>query len=408
MTEHMTPSELDARRAEQWFRRRGLPAVVRGLERNLVVRVVPAVTWLGLSDVLYDVLTIVDGDSEFGSRLENAFFLLFYTAVLICSVVLPLVGAWFAANWARDRALDDRGFGPAAVIIGAYVVVWPLGASLIEGPFRWPGPAASVLASLVVVGLLLALTAVGMGSVFGWALRAAVRQLRSVGTMTSRSMPLLLLVTVFGFYTAEIWQSAGQIPRNQIWLVLGFFAVLSGLFLRSVFASELRALITGWRDRLPALPADTFGDIGSVDGSAPPFTRLERANLFLILLLTQLLQALVFAVIVFAAFAVLGTLTVPDAAIKSWVGHDPAQGVLFGVQVPLSNDLVQVCLFIAAFSTLYFIATIVTDAAQRKTFFDPVLEHLQVSLAGRAVYLARFGPRPVARSAGGGERQPQP
>ncbi|MET8763516.1 hypothetical protein [Lentzea sp. NPDC004782] len=401
----MTPSELDARRAEQWFRRRGLPAVVRGLERNLAVRVVPAVTWLGLSDLLYVVLTVADGDSEFGSRLENALFLLFYTAVLVGSVVLPLVGAWFAANWARDRALDDRGFGPASAVIGAYVVLWPVGESLLEGPFRWSGLVASVFASLVIVGLLLALTAVGMGSVFGWALRAAVRQLRSVGTMTSRSMPLLLLVTVFGFYTAEIWQSAGQIPRDRIWLVLGFFAVLSGLFLRSVFAAELRALITGWRDRLPALPADTFGDAGdSVHGSAPPFTRLERANLFLILLLTQLLQALVFAMIVFVAFVVLGELTVPDSAIKSWVGHDPNQGVLFGVQVPLSNDLVQVCLFIAAFSTLYFIATIVTDAAHRKTFFDPVLEHLQVSLAGRAVYLARFGPRsaapPAARRGG--------
>ena len=400
----MTPSELDARRAEQWFRRRGLPAVVRGLERNLAVRIVPAVTWLGLSDLLYVVLTAADGDSEFGSRLENVLFLVFYTAVLVASVVVPLVGAWFAANWARDRALDDRGSGAALAVIGAYVVVWPIGANLFESTFRWSEVVASVFASLVVVGLLLALTAVGMGSVFGWALRAAVRQLRSVGTMTSRSMPLLLLVTVFGFYTAEIWQSAGQIPRNRIWLVLGFFAVLSGLFLRSVFAAELRALITGWRNRLPALPADTFGDAGdSVPGSAPPFTRLERANLFLILLLTQLLQALVFAAIVFAAFVLLGKLTVPDAAIKSWVGHDPTQGVLFGVQVPLSNDLVQVCLFIAAFSTLYFIATIVTDEAHRKTFFDPVMEHLQVSLAGRAVYLARFG-SPSARV----DREPQP
>jgi hypothetical protein len=402
MIERMTPSELDSRRAEQWFRRRGLPAVVRGLERNLAVRVVPAVTWLGLSDVLYDVLMIVDGDAEFPSRLENALFLVFYTVTLVSSVALPLVGAWLAANWARDRALDDRGSGPALVVIGAYVVVWPVGASLVEGTFRWSSLVASMLVSLVLVGLLLALTAVGMGSIFGWALRAAVRQLRSVGTMTSRSMPLLLLVTTFGFYTAEIWQSAGQIPREKIWLVLGFFAVLSGLFLRSVFAAELRGLITGWRDRLTALPTDTFGDVGSVDGSAPAFTPLERANLFLILLLTQLLQALVFAMIVFAAFAVLGKLTVPDAAIKSWVGHDPAQGELFGVQVPLSNDLVQVCLFIAAFSTLYFIATIVTDAAQRKTFFDPVLEHLQVSLAGRAVYLARFGSRSAVRRAGVG------
>jgi hypothetical protein len=385
----MTMSELDSRKAEQWFRRRGLPAVVRGLEQNLAVRIAPAVVWLGLSDLLYDVLTFVDGDSEFSSRLENAVFLLFYTVTLVSSVVFPLLGSWLAANWARDRALDDRGFGIALVIIGCYVVVWPVGAGVLEGSLRWSSVVGDMLLSVLVVVGLLALTAVGMGSIFGWALRAALRQLRSIGTMTSRAMPLLLLVTTFGFYTAEIWQSAGQIPRGQIWLVLGFFGVLGGLFLSSVFAAELRALSTGWRDRVGALPADPFGTGGvSADCSAPPFTRLERANMLLILLLTQLLQALVFAMVVFAAFAVLGELTVPDAAIKSWVSHDPTPGELFGVQVPMANELVQVCLFIAAFSTLYFIATIVTDVAQRKTFFDPVLEHLEVSLAGRAVYLA--------------------
>lgn len=395
----MTMSELDSRKAEQWFRRRGLPAVVRGLEKNLAVRIVPAVVWLGLFDVLYDVLQVIDGDAEFESRLENALFQVLYTVALIGSIVFPVVGSWLAAGWARDRALDNRGFLTALVIIGGYVVAWPVGAGVLDGTPVW----VTALSCLVSVGVFLALTAVGMGSIFGWALRAAVRQLQSVGTMTSRAMPLLLLVTTFGFYTAEIWQSAGQIPRDQIWLVLGFFAVLGGLFLSSVFAAELRALSTGWRDRVTALPADPFGAAGiSADGSAPPFTRLERANMLLILLLTQLLQALVFAMVVFAAFVVLGKLTVSDAAIKSWVGHDPAPGELFGVQVPLANDLVQVCLFIAAFSTLYFIATIVTDAAQRKTFFDPVLEHLEVSLAGRAVYLAHHGSPSAAR----GESQP--
>jgi hypothetical protein len=155
-----------------------------------------------------------------------------------------------------------------------------------------------------------------------------------------------------------------------------------------------------------ALPADPFGG-ASVNGNAPPFTRLERANMLLILLLTQMLQALVFAVVVFGAFAVLGKLTVPNSAITAWVNHDPTQGELFGVQVPMANEMVQVCLFVAAFSTLYFIATIVTDAAQRQTFFDPVLEHLEVSLAGRAVYLAHYGPRSTAGRTASGDRQPQ-
>jgi hypothetical protein len=47
-------------------------------------------------------------------------------------------------------------------------------------------------------------------------------------------------------------------------------------------------------------------------------------------------------------------------------------------------------MLIAAFSALYFIVAVVTDAAHRSTLFDPVLGHLKVSLAARAAYLARF------------------
>lgn len=403
----MSVSELDCRKAEQWLRRRGLPAVVRGLEDNLTVRIVPAVVGLALFEALYEVLTAIDGDAAFASRLENALFEVLYTVTLIGSVVFPAVGSWLAANWARDRVLDNRGFLSAIVIVASYVVAGTVANHVLGGSALWAG----IVEYLIEVGLLLGLTAVGVGSIFGWALRAAVRQLRGIGTMTSRAMPLLLLVTTFGFFTAEIWQSAGQIPRNQMWLVLGFFIVLGGLFLRPVFAAELRALSAadGWRDRVDDLPDDLFGEkTAAAHCSAPPLTRLERANMLLILLSTQLLQALVFAMLVFAAFAVLGKLTVPDAAIKAWVSHDPTPGNLFGVLVPLANELVQVCLFIAAFSTLYFLATIVTDAAQRKTFFDPVLEHLDVSLAGRAIYLARIGPRSSARRAEYGDREPQP
>lgn len=405
MSERMSMSEVDGRKVEQWFRRRGLPAVVRGLENNLTVRIVPAVVWLALFELMFEVLAAVDGDAQFAARLENGLFLALYTAALLGLVVVPAAGSWLAATWARARVLDDGGFVTAVVVVAGYVVVGTVTDALRNANALW-----AVLNYLAEVAVLLCLTAVGVGAIFGWALRAALRQLRGVGTMTSRAMPLLLLVTTFGFFTAEIWQSAGQIPRDQMWLVLGFFAVLGGLFLRSVFVAELRELTTarGWRDRVGALPDDPFAGLTTpAPATAPPLTRLERANMVLILLFTQMLQALVFAAVVFVAFAVLGWLTVPASAAKAWVGHDPTPGALLGVQVPLSNELVQVCLFIGAFSTLYFLANIVTDAAHRTTFFEPVLEHLEVSLAGRAVYLAHFEPRSFARRARKRDRQPQ-
>ena len=107
----MSMSLLDGRKAEQWFRRRGLPSVVRGLEDNLTVRIVPAVVWLALSELLYEVLIAIDGDAAFPSKLENTLFQLLYTTTLVGSVVLP----WLAVIMANDRPAKRQRYTPPAV-----------------------------------------------------------------------------------------------------------------------------------------------------------------------------------------------------------------------------------------------------------------------------------------------------
>jgi hypothetical protein len=102
---------------------------------------------------------------------------------------------------------------------------------------------------------------------------------------------------------------------------------------------------------------------------------------------------------VFALFMVLGELAVSRDAIRAWTNRDPTPGTLFGVQIPVTNELLQVSMFIAAFSTLYFVVTTVTDAGHRKAFLEPVLEHLRISIAARAHYLARYAVRPAGGAA---------
>lgn len=392
----MTEFEQRRRAIEYWFRRRGLPAVVRGWPQDLLVRIVPAIVWLALSELLYWLLIDIDGDAEFGTRLNSDAFIAAYTTALAGLAVVPTASAWFAARWTRHCALRGNGPTSALLITAAYVLAWPL----LGHAF---GVTDAVLFTVVInagtVGVLLALTVLGAGSIFCWALRAALRQLRGIGTMTSRALPLLLLVTTFGFFTAEIWQIAGTVPRARMWSIIGFFAALGALFLFSVLSSELSTLITrSESSRLAAdLPEHPFGPVKprTEDGEpVPPLTRLERANMVFVLLLTQVLQVLVFGILVFVLFVVLGRLAVTPGAIKAWVTHDPTPGTLFGIQIPVANEVVQVSMFIAAFSALYFTATIVTDAAHRKAFFDPVLGHLKISLAGRAAYLARLSSRP--------------
>jgi hypothetical protein len=77
--------------------------------------------------------------------------------------------------------------------------------------------------------------------------------------------------------------------------------------------------------------------------------------------------------------------------IDEWLGPGAArkEGTLFGVKLPLAAGLVQVSLFLAAFSGLYFAASAATDQHYRESFYEPLLADVRTSLAARQVYLAR-------------------
>ena len=56
--------------------------------------------------------------------------------------------------------------------------------------------------------------------------------------------------------------------------------------------------------------------------------------------------------------------------------------------VNLSVELVQVSVFLAAFSGLYFAVSAVTDETYREQFFTELLDELERAVGVRAVYLA--------------------
>lgn len=122
-----------------------------------------------------------------------------------------------------------------------------------------------------------------------------------------------------------------------------------------------------------------------------PLSRGERANVALVFFFAQAMQVVFFAWLVFGFFVVFGALAVTDVVIAEWVGHPRTDGDLFTLRLPVSNELLQVSLFLSAFSGLYFAGSAATDPHYRKSFFDPLVADVRVSLAAREAYLARWG-----------------
>ena len=116
----------------------------------------------------------------------------------------------------------------------------------------------------------------------------------------------------------------------------------------------------------------------------------------LVLVIVQAVQVLVLAVAVFLFFIIFGAIVMKDSVMQDWIG----EGTHHLALVPnLSVELVQVSIFIAAFSGLYFTVVVVTDEAYRDQFFTGVKAELDRAVGVRAAYLAarrhRDGERPT-------------
>jgi len=388
---------FDRRAVEAWFRRRGLPLFVRSDERasRLLQRAVPALVFVLVIDPITTLVTwLVDvPQAEFQRRMANTAYVFPLLALIVSAVVVPALAGWLMSR--LMGVLPRRGRWVVARlvlvlnIVGLPLVDWSTGLRDV----LW----LSLTINVCVTLLMLFFVWVGAGSILAWGLRKAFAELSSVGRMATKALPLLVLVIIFSFFSTEMWQIADGLPRWRLWLVVALFAVLGVLFMAARLDEELKKMI----DRVAG---DKIDDLAGVLRDTPlapavagppidalSLSRRERANITLVLFVAQVLQILVLSMLVFVVLIALGALAVDSAVIDSWLGAGAhtIEGTLFGVRLPLSRGLVQVSLFLAAFSGVYFAASAATDQHYREAFFEPLLADVRKSLAARQVYLAR-------------------
>lgn len=110
-------------------------------------------------------------------------------------------------------------------------------------------------------------------------------------------------------------------------------------------------------------------------------------NLILVLLVTQIAQVVLLSLSVFAFFMVFGGIVMENGVQEAWAGGAHEVHALPYV-TNLSVELVQVSVFLAVFSGLYFTVGVLTDQNYREQFFAEVLGELERAVGVRAAYLA--------------------
>ena len=379
----MNPEGRDeaVRETEAWFVRRGLPFFVEG--RRLDVNALVHGRSLAVLVLVYfgSLLLAVPGDEPWTIRLAFA------------GIGLGLLLAvWAVTNLIRHRRAMERPRRVGLVELAVFVF-GPAGVVLA---LRRDGDMAlgTLLADATVLGLVAAVEILDVGPIARWAVARTFQELGSLFPLVTRALPMLLLFTTFLFINTEVWQVASSLSRPVLWLAVAFFGALAVGFLLGRLPEEVAAVNDGMGQdvvarALPGTPLEGLEPaLGEV--SPAPLTRRQRVNLLLVLLIAQIAQVVLLATAVWMFFLVFGRVAISEGVIRSWVGEPAPSPPLLG-RLGFSNELLQVSIFLAAFSGLYFTVYAVTDATYREQFFTEISSELETAVGVRAAYLALRG-----------------
>lgn len=370
---------------ERWFIRRGLPSFVTSYasDRDVWTRTLP---FLWATFALFLGLAVLSASDPLG-------------VVLALGVVVALAVGFVVANRRRGRpalAPPDR-VGPWVLV--AYVVVPAL--VLVAASREWADVLVAAGLSAATLGLAWVVTRLGLLPLLAWAVRWAFRQAGDLYRLATRALPLLLLVITFLFVNTEVWQVAGAMSAAVLWLTLGLFGVLGVLFIAGRVPEEVRGVEAGSDaatvvDACVGTPLDGRA-VGLPDLDRPvPLQRSQEWNLRVVVVLSQLVQVSLVALVVWAFFVVFGALAISVPVQEAWLaGLAPVDVVWsWGPDHGVSRALLRVATFLGGFAGFYVTVYAATDTTYREQFFAGIGDQIARCLAVRRAYLALERRRP--------------
>jgi hypothetical protein len=382
----MTAPDVLARRTERWFVHRGTPTMIEGYRfgTHVLPRMLPALAFVTLACLAWLVPLRTAGAGRW---------------VLLGVVIAVTVAVWVVVR-AFVRRLP-RISRPTAVSVLTVFAAMPVAVPLlqlgVDGAVTPPGgPALGLLGFVVFFAAVFAVTAVatmyGVGALLRGAFGHALHDLRNSVRLLGRALPMMLFVTLFLFFTGELWQAMNTITWWRLALVVALFAAVTVLAAAARLRDEIgrveQDLTPSWLAtacRGTPLADVAIGELTPGPLHATPLGGHQTRNLLLMLAIRQLVQALVVGMALFAFFLVLGVLVVTPPIAEQWIGAAPAPSVLFPA-VPVA--LLRNATLFAAFGSMYFAVTSMSDADHRRQFFAPIIDEVERTLAVRTVYLA--------------------
>ena len=368
---------------EEWFIHRGIPHFINeyNAAEDVFTRSLPVLSIFFLAEVV----VAADTDWTFGQNV----------LALMGGFALMLVGYVLVNRW-RSRQLFRRPDSVGLPELATFVLLPALLPLLIGGRLR--GALLTLGFNALVLLMVYLVLGFGLLPMARWAVWHTFSQLGGMVRLMARSLPLVLVFSMFIFLNAELWQVADDFTWGYFALSVGTLGFVGSLFVLLRLPKEVEALrsFDTWDEVCEALsdsPLDRHHAQGLTGRpEPPPLTKPDWFNVGLIWVFSQGVQVVVVGFAVGLFYLVFGLFTVRYATVAQWTANDTID-VWFGSEsgILLSRELVKVSGFIAAFSSLQFAVSAVTDDSYREAFLGDLISEVRESFAVRVLYLARLG-----------------
>lgn len=367
-------SDTETVAAEGWFLRRGLPSVLtrRARWRRLWSRSAPMLAAYAMLHCWgIPIFVITRGEEVNISGAPTATEWLILGLIAAAPIVIPLVG------WLVSRLQDGRARALAATIAFSVVGIVIVAQT---NPSHLPN-------AVVIALVMLLLTASGLGSVLGWAVRMTLSHLATIGTLAVRALPVVLLTTLV-FFNGNVWIMSATISGERLVLALAFLVSIAAAFVFSSTVERVRPMLRspGRAPKDIELLANTPFESLPDPPDVPPLTRSERVNVVFVLAASQLAQIMVVAALTGAIYFILGLIVLDASLLKEWARSVVNTSTILGFTIPVPQALIHMCLVLSALTFMYISARAAGDDEYRSNFLSPLIDDLHATLTARNRY----------------------
>lgn len=334
--------------------------------------------------------TLIDAIGEYFGRSASDSIIAVTGLIVLALLVLLAWGLYAATRSALRRLPVVPGRGLAAV-----VVVCALTDVILGRAGATEDMVGAVRDAVMIASVCVLFIALGGAALTSWAARLAVRNLFALGHMATIALPVILMLVLFSFFAAEIWQMGTLLTWRSLLLLSLVVATLCTLVVLRVSALELKAGATALTidERVALLqgtPAEARAD--AVDAPSASLGATQRINMLFAIALAQLVQAAFFVLLVAVLLIVIGAITVPPSLVQTWIGggENPPKllvepVVIQGMHPPLTTNLLKSAALLAVISALPFVFSAVSEHRYREAFFEPIVADMRRAILVRAV-----------------------